>query len=285
MNLNFIFKITSIIDKFNVFENSYNIYNTLLFSVIGIIFYFFIVWNYLLWRKVKVDFEFIKSVFIFIVIGSILRLFSQTYTSVGGIINLSNNPLSLGFYFQFPWMFILLALSFLICFEVSLYLSKSFNCSYNRILQIIGLIILIPLLFLIIININYWLFFLGIIFSSLILLCLFVFIFKFIKNKLLNSKINKLVLLSQILDGVSTFVAIVFFKNIFSEQHVVSSFVLSINPILFILIKIILSLLVVYLIDRFIKNKFERNYYKLFVIIIGFITGLRDLFTIALLIF
>ncbi|MFA5640833.1 MAG: DUF63 family protein [archaeon] len=285
MNLTSISKIIKIFNKFNLFEKGYTIFNTILFSIIGIIVYFFIVYPYLLWRKVEIDFEFIKAVLLFVGIGSIIRLFSQSYSSIGGIINLSNNPLSFNFYFQFPQMFILLALSFLVFFEISLELSKKLKYSYSKILQVIGLVIFIPLLLYVLFNIKYLIIFLLILIITVLILFLLIKLFKLLKLKLLNSKINRLVLISQILDGVATFFAITFFKDIFAEQHVVSFFILSINPILFVVIKIIISLLVIFLIDKFVKNSSENNYYKLFIIIIGLVTGLRDLFTIALLIF
>ena len=285
MNLTSISKIIKIFNKFNLFEKGYTIFNTILFSIIGIIVYFFIVYPYLLWRKVEIDFEFIKAVLLFVGIGSIIRLFSQSYSSIGGIINLSNNPLSFNFYFQFPQMFILLALSFLVFFEISLELSKKLKYSYFKILQVIGLVIFIPLLLYVLFNIKYLIIFLLILIITVLILFLLIKLFKLLKLKLLNSKINRLVLISQILDGVATFFAITFFKDIFAEQHVVSFFILSINPILFVVIKIIISLLVIFLIDKFVKNSSENNYYKLFIIIIGLTTGLRDLFTIALLIF
>ncbi|MCK9293389.1 DUF63 family protein [archaeon] len=285
MNLTSISKIIKIFNKFNLFEKGYTIFNTILFSIIGIIVYFFIVYPYLLWRKVEIDFEFIKAVLLFVGIGSIIRLFSQSYSSIGGIINLSNNPLSFNFYFQFPQMFILLALSFLVFFEISLELSKKLKYSYFKILQVIGLVIFIPLLLYVLFNIKYLIIFLLILIITVLILFLLIKLFKLLKLKLLNSKINRLVLISQILDGVATFFAITFFKDIFAEQHVVSFFILSINPILFVVIKIIISLLVIFLIDKFVKNSSENNYYKLFIIIIGLVTGLRDLFTIALLIF
>ncbi|MDD2478182.1 MAG: DUF63 family protein [Candidatus ainarchaeum sp.] len=285
MDVTSVFKIINLFNRYNLLEKGYTIFNTVLFSVIGIVVYFFVVYPYLLWRKVKIDFEFIKSVLLFVGIGSIVRLFSQDYLTISKLINVSSNPLSFNFYFQFPQLFILLALSFLIFFEVSLELSKRYNYSYSKILQTIGLVIFIPFLLYVLINIKYLFFFIAIIVFTFLILFLLIKLFKIFKLKILNSKINRLVLLSQILDGVATFFAISFFKDIFTEQHVVSFFILSINPILFVIIKIIISLLLIFLIDKFVTNSSENNYYKLFIIIIGLITGLRDLFTIALLVF
>ena len=277
-------KTVDVFSKLNLFDKGYNIYNTILFSVIGIAIYFFIVYPYLLWRKVKVDFEFIKAVLLFIGIGAIVRLFSQDYSAIGGLIQHSTNALSLNFYFQFPQMFILLALAFLIFFEVSLYLSKEVNKPYYKILQLIGLIIFIPLLLYALINITYWNFFILVILFTIVILYLVIGIFKLFKSKLLKPKVNKLVLTSQILDGIATFTAITFLGTRLAEQHVLSSLILSVTPILFIIIKIIFSLFLIWLIDRLVENQSESNYFKLFIIIIGFLTGLRDLLTIALLI-
>jgi len=98
MSFTSILKTIQFLEKFNLFEKGYTIYNTILFSLIGIFVYFFIVYPYLLWRKIKIDFEFIKCVLLFIGVGAILRLFSQDYSAIGGIITPSTSVLSFSFY-------------------------------------------------------------------------------------------------------------------------------------------------------------------------------------------
>ena len=271
------------LDKFNLFNGGYTILNSILYSVIGIFLYFFVAYPYLLLRKIKINLRLILSILIFVGIGGILRIFSQTNTTIGKIIISSNNPLSLCFYFQFPQLFLLLGVLFIIFLEASLYLSKRFKINYNKILNYFSLGLFIPLLLFVLININYWLFFLGIIFSVIIISYLVYFILKLFKSKLLTSKVSKLVLLSQTLDGIVTFTSITFFKNQLIEQHPLSSWIISINPLLYVVIKILFSLFLIWVIDVLVKKEYENNYFKLFIIIIGFTTGFRDLLTLSLL--
>jgi len=277
------FKTIMFLDKFNLFNGGYTILNSILYSIIGIFIYFFVAYPYLLLRKIKIDFKFILSVLIFVGIGGILRIFSQGGTTIGKIIISSNNPLSICYYFQFPQLFLLLGVLFIIFLETSLYLSKRFKTNYNKILQFLSLGLFIPLLLFVLIKINHWFIFLAIIFSVIVIFYLVYYLFKLFKSNLLVSKVSKLVLLSQTLDGIVTFTSIVFFKNQLIEQHPLSSWILAINPVLYVVIKILFSLFLIWIIDILVKKEFENNYFKLFIIIIGFTTGFRDLLTLSLL--
>jgi uncharacterized membrane protein len=277
-----ILKSVEFLSKYNLFETGYNIYNTLLFSIIGIFIYFFVVWSYLVWRKIKIDFDFVKSVLIFVGIGVILRLFSQEGISIFNIIEFKSNPLSLGFYFHFPQLFILISLLFLLFFEISIFLSKNSKYSYNQILQAIGLLIFFPLLFYVFINITNWLFFIFVIFLSLLVVFITIKLFSIFKSSIFKNKINVLVIISQILDGIATFSAVYFLRDNFIEQHVFSSFILSINPVFFVLFKLVFSIFLIWVIDYFVTDIQNNIYFKLFIIIIGFVTGFKSILLVCL---
>lgn len=261
-------------------SSGYTPLNTLIFSVIGILIYLFPVNFYLTkLRKINIDFEFVKCVVLFAVIGGFLRLLSQDYSSIGGLIKTSSNPLTVGFYFQYPYMFILLGFLFLLSFELSLFLSRqlwSTSRNYYKILKIIALSILLPLLVYSFACMTLPIAFLLILLGSFLVF----FIVKFVSGKLLKDKTSQITVFSQVLDGTATFSAITFFQGVFREEHVLPGYLLAVNPLLFLVVKVVIVLLFVYTVDKLVKKE-ERRYYKLFVVVLGLVTGVRDLLTIA----
>jgi uncharacterized membrane protein len=282
MNPLFLPKLIEFISKFNLLDNGYNVINTLTYSILGILIYFLVIYPYLVFRRVKINFNFILSVLIFVFIGAILRMFSLEFTSIGGLISVSQNPFSLGFYFYYPNLFLFLALFFLIVFELSNLFSKKFNLNSEKVLIYFSLIIFLPLFLLVLINILNLAYFLKIIFFSILILFIVYYIFRLFKSNLLDKKVNQLTLFSQITDSFTTFFAIVFIKSSFIEKHVLSHLIISVSPYLFLFIKILFCILLIYLIDRYIHDSFLNNYFKLFIIIIGFTTGVRNLLIIGL---
>ncbi len=275
-------KTIELFSRFNLLENGYNFLNTITYSIIGVMVYFLVLYPYVLLRKIKVSLRFVYSVFIFVILGAILRMFTMQETVFAGLITASKNPFSLGFYLYYPHLFLFLALLFLIVFELSLFLSKLINKDKEMVLLIFSLIVLFPFLLLLLINLlNWFLFFLILFFVSVIFFLIY-YLFYFLKINLLKNKVSSLAFFSQVLDSFTTFFSVVFLKDVFSEAHVFSRLVVSISPFLFIFIKIVLCLLLLYLIDRYVKEVSLNNYFKLFIIIIGFSTGLRNLFLISL---
>jgi uncharacterized membrane protein len=271
---NFIYKLSFIKD--------YNIFNTIFYSLLGIFFYFFIVYPYILFRKIKVNFYFVLSVFCFVIVGAILRMFA--FENINFLIHIpsSSNFFSPGFFLTYPNLFLFLSIFFLIIYELAVFFSNVLNKVKEKVLLFISVLILFPFLLLFLINIINWFYFLITIFSVLTIFFIVYFVFKKIKFSLLSSKINKLTFLSQILDSFTTFFSLVFLKNLFIEKHVLSHMLISVNPLFFFVFKIIFCLFLIYLIDKHINNQNLNNYFKLFIIIIGFSTGLRNLFLISL---
>ncbi len=275
-------KLLSTLNQFNLLENGYNVINTLFYTLLGVFVYFLILYPYLVFRKVKINFNFIFSVLIFVLIGAILRMFSLEFISINSLVSVSQNPLSLGFYFYYPNLFLFLAIFFLIVFEMSYFFAKTFGYDYEKILIYFSLIIFCPLFILILINVLNWSYFLQILLFSFLILLFICFIFKLFNFNLLKSKINRLTLFSQIIDGFTTFFSIVFISNYFVEKHVFSHLIISLSPYLFLVVKIIFCILLIYLIERYLKDSSLSNYFKLFIIILGFTTGIRNLLIIGL---
>ncbi|MDD3178366.1 MAG: DUF63 family protein [Candidatus ainarchaeum sp.] len=285
MNSIYINNLINFFVRLNLFDKGYTIYNTFLFSIIGIIIYFFIIYPYLRFKHQKINLRFICLVFCFSLIGSILRMFSQNYSSIGKIIDFSKNPLSLGFYSIYPNIFILLGLIFLILYELSLYFSKLFNISKLFFIELIVYFSFFILLFYVFINLSFSFYFFIILFFC-ILLFLFIFlIFKIFNFSLLKPFENKLVVFSQILDSITSVSGLVLFPNIFKESHILSSLILSNSFFLFVFFKIFFSFFLLLIINKFIKGEDENKFFKLFIIILGFSTGFRNILTIGLFVF
>jgi uncharacterized membrane protein len=90
---------------------------------------------------------------------------------------------------------------------------------------------------------------------------------------------NRLALAAQALDGMATFVAIQFFHC--GEQHFLPQAIISFSPALFPAVKILLVIAILYYLDKEVKNENLKGFIKTLIIILGFSTGLRDLFTLG----
>lgn len=275
-------KIIYFSSKLNVLENGYNLINSLIYSVIGVIIYFFVVYPYLLFRKIKINNYFIFSVFFFVVIGAVIKMFSFSQGTLYFVKELSNNPLSLSFYLYYPNIFILLLISYFVIFESSLLISKRFKIDFYKLIFYVSLILMLFFLFILIYNSVNFLFSLKLLLFSVIIFLVIFFIFKLLKQNMFLKKINSFVFFSQILDSFITFYFTYFFSTQFIEKHVLSNILISISPFLFLIVKILLILFIIYLIDKYIKDLNLNAYFKLFIIIIGYSTALRNLFLISL---
>lgn len=257
--------------------NGYNLINTTLFTFIifvGYICFYKIIKHF--FPKIKIDKYFISSVLLFVLFGSLLRLLEQEYTSVF-LIPPSDSILSIGFYFHTPGWLFLLAFMFLLCFFISVLFLKE---KYYKLLIPFGVFLSLPLLVFEFMHLKN----LSVLLVTVLTTILFYLIITKAISIFLKPLENRLIIFSQTLDSFATIFGIYFFKDILFEQHPVSRAIISFFPLLFFILKIIFSFLYIYVIDKTIKDKEERVYYKLLIIILGFLTGIRDLLTISLLI-
>jgi len=250
----------------NLMILSYGFANTLIIILIGLFIYYLSFLYLVRFRRTRIDLNFVYSVIPFVFIGTIIRIMGDV-----GLISAR--------YLEYPLLFGVLGVVYLFVFEIARLFSKE---RYIKHITIIGLILLLPLLVWLLFRISHWLYFFEILFASLLLLIFFVFIYSKIKDfNMFKTKINKLFLFSEILDIFATSFALVFFGDKFVEEHFFSSFLISTNVIWFIVIKLFVSLLLLYLIDKLVKDKQENHYYKLLIIVLSISTGGRDLFLIS----
>jgi len=252
----------------------YNLVNTVIFTMIVFLGYFLF---YKVIKKyapfVKIDKHFLFGVLVFVFFGALLRILEQNYTGVW-LVEPSNSPLSLGFYFHTPGWLLLLSVIFLVCFVISVIFFKE---KYYCLLISLGVFLSVPLFIYEIYHIKHLLVLAITLFAIAVIFLLLQFFAK------LKTTEDKLVILSQVIDFSATLSGFFFFENLLYEQHPVSRIIISINPFLFPIAKLLFAFLFLFLVNKLIKDKEERAYTKLLVIILGFLTGTRDLLTISLL--
>ena len=280
------------LDIVNIFQNKivdpminqtgYNFYNTFLIASIVLLSYF--VGYKLLKKHIKIDKEFLNTLIIFTIIGAFLRILEEDYIVFGGLIKRSLNPLEIGFYFYTPGLLILLVLLYLFFFLISYLIYKQ---KYFILLKKIGHIFLLVISIIVLINIVNW----HIFFLSLIIICLIFYYLIKIFNKLIKTNQyyeNKLLILSQTIDFSATLIGVYFFRGYLYEEHFISRTIIEVSPILFVILKLFLCFLFIYILDYLYYSKTEKDqkirYIKQIIIILGFLTGIRNLLTIWLIV-
>lgn len=252
----------------------YNLVNTSIFTLLVFLGYFIFYKTIKKYASfVKIDKHFIFGVLVFVFFGALLRILEQSYTGVA-LVKPSASPLEIGFYFHTPGWLLLLSVIFLVCFVISII---SFREKYYSLLIPLGISLSLPLFVYEILHIKHILILAIALFAIAIIYLLLQFFAK------LKTTEDKLVILSQITDFSATLCGFFFFGNLLYEQHPISRAIIGINPFLFPIAKLLFSFFFLWLIDRLIKDQEERTYTKLLVIILGFLTGIRDILTISLL--
>ena len=253
----------------------YNLVNTTVYATVVFLGY------YLFYKAIKkyvpfcrIDKHFLWGVLVFVFFGSLLRILEQKYTGVW-LINSSNSPLEIGFYFHTPGWLILLSVVFLLSFLLSIILFKE---KYYKLLISIGVCLSLPILVFELLYIKNLL----VLIATLLAIIIIYFIIQFFAK--LKTLEDKLVILSQITDFSATLSGIFFFSNLLYEQHPVSRAVIGFSPFLYPLVKLFFAFLFIFIVNKAIKDSEERTYTKLLIIILGFLTGIRDLLTISLLV-
>ncbi len=252
----------------------YNLVNTLVYGAILLAVGFFVVFPLLDRRGIKFNFRFALSLLPYIFLGSTFRVLEDLR-----LVERSCNPLEAGFYTYTPGIYIAVFAVVILALVSARIASRKFGISFYKIFGGIGAIAVIPLLAFHFLNFRTWLGFFEVIAVSAVLVVLAKLATEKFKKGFFSNKMNLLALGGQVLDGSATFVATQFFRC--GEQHVLSDIVLKAFPFGFILIKIALVIVILHYVDKEIKNKNLRNFIKLFLIILGFATGLRDLFTLG----
>jgi len=251
----------------------YNPVNTFAYGAILILTAFLLVFPLLDRRGIKFDLRFAYALFPYILLGVSLRAINSA--GLLPFIYKTSNPLELGFWTFTPGVWLLVFALTILGLIIS---RKLKGKAYHKLFASIGIAFCsLPVLFCFI-NFTNWLAF----FACLALIAFLTFALKFTAKRftnMLEDKMNMLAIAGQLADGSATAIAITFFS--FREQHPLSALILNINPALFIALKVAVVLALLYYVDKSFRNKNLANFAKLFLIILGFSTGLASVFKLG----
>lgn len=260
----------------------YNMINTLAYVMLLLIISFGIIYPILNKKGIKFNQKFATALIPYILFGISMRVIMSMIESekiaIAGIVKTAN-PLEIGYWFFTPgiWFF---TTAIVILGLIIGKIAQKKNIGFNRSVATVGVIAMaIPLSY-VINQFQNWAVFLLSLGAIVGVIGLFTAILKKIFEKVkydfTKDKMNVLALAGQAIDGTSTAIAITFFG--FQEMHPVSNAILEINPILFVIVKIFLIALILYIIDKEIEDENTKGFLKIILIILGFATGTASLF-------
>ncbi len=257
----------------------YNAVNTMVYGLILIGVAFYVIFPALHKRGIVFDLSFVKTIFPYIIFGSSLRVLEDQH-----ILMRSGNPLEAGFYILTPGIWILTFALLILGMLVGKALAPSLKKKWETITMVFGLVFALPLVAFNLINGKEWAGSIGIIALTLVICWIIFAIAKNRKWSFLDSSLAKLAFAGQMLDASATFIALQFFGC--GEQHVIPRLLFgAFGPVSFFFVKIPLMLLVLHFLTQEFKQADHKdaallNFILVFLIILGFATGLRDLFTV-----
>jgi uncharacterized membrane protein len=264
------------------YYEGYNPVNTLAYAAIMFIAAFFIIFPYFDKKGVRFNLRFMLALFPYIFLATGIRIFEDLH-----ILERAALPWEAGFYLVTPGIWLAVALLVITCLIISIAVSRRTGKDVYSVFGIIGLLLWLPVLVLDLLLFTRWMAFLYVAAGTAIITGLAYLVFSGIRKipklrnipHLLKNRLNLIAVASQSLDGTATAIAVSFYG--YGEQHFVSSFVLGIHPALFIAVKVLLTLAILYYAEKEIKNENLRNFVKVVLIILGSATGSRDILTLA----
>ena len=242
-----------------VLNQGYNFVNTLTYALF-VVFVTWLTFKFIEKMKIDVNRNFVMSITILVVLGTIVRLLEEAGVSSS--------------YFLVTPMIWIESFTFIFgLFLVSKFIEKKFKIPYYKTLSAVGLVLIIFPLVLILSRLTQLT---GMI-ISLALLLPFGLIFYFVKWKLEN----KLVSMAHIFDATATFTAIQFYG--FTELHVVPRLLIgAFSPVAFIIVKVLVVVGILLLIDKYSDDRKFNKFLKLIIAVIGLAPALRDFFLLGL---
>lgn len=257
----------------------YNIVNTALYGGLLFIIAFLIVFPLLDRKGIKCNYKFMLALMPYILIGISLRAINSAEL-LAPLITKTINPLEIGYWTYTPGVWFLVFAVVVIGLFAGKYFERK-GKDFNKTVAVVGIIAAIIPFAIVLMHFTAWIEF----FETIMLIAIisFAVIFAFnrlTKSELLKDKLNQLALTGQVIDGASAALAVGFLG--FGEQHPASAFVLSINPLLFIFVKIALILIILHYVEKEIKRENLKGFIKVFLVILGFATGGASVLKIGL---
>lgn len=235
-----------------VTKEGYNIVNTLTYALL-FVFLSFLLFKLFQKLKIKTNRDFVLSVLPFILLGVNIRVLEDA-----GILK--------GFLFMTPGIWFLFLFIIISSLILSVFIEKKTKISYYKIMVSVGVLLLLPTFAVIKLNNFRGLFYVLIWYLPILIL---LFVVKWTKE-------NKILLGIHGFDSIVTFVAIDYFG--YRELHVLPRYIINLTGtgISFVVLKLVVLSLVLYLIDKSKEDKEFKNFIKFLIGILGFVPGSRD---------
>lgn len=254
--------------------SGYNFINTLTYGAILLFVAFFVFYPVLNKKGVKFNFHFALATLAFVLFGSTYRILEDLK-----LLERSCNIFDPSFYTISPGVYILIGVLTFIAVLASHWVSKKTGKEHAKVFGAIGVLLALPFVsfaFLNFVSVQPFLLIFGLAF---ILIGVSYFSAKKIKPELVSDKLNILAVSAHALDGTATFIATQFLNC--GEQHPVSNAILGFFPFGFVIVKIVVAFLILYYIDKEVKDPNMRGFLKIVIMILGFAPGIRDAFTVG----
>ncbi len=251
----------------------YNPVNTLTYAAIMFIIAVYGVYPFLKKIGAEFNFRFVASLLPFILFGSSFRVLNDM-----GFFQKTCNPLDPNFFTFTPGIWLLTAALTIGALLIAKRLAKTQE-SFYAIFAGLGLLASLPIVAFEVISFKAWIGFGAVIAATGIITLAAKLAVETWKKGFSDDRLNVLVVAGQALDGSATYVATQVLNC--GEQHPLSSLLLGVNPLLFIIAKVTLAILIIHYIDKDVEDKNFAGFAKTAIAILGFAPGLRDLLTLA----
>jgi len=239
----------------------YNHVNTLVYSVIFILFVLFL-FKSLKKLGLKIDKNFLKALIPFVLLASVVRSLTDQ-----GVYDYT-------FFTVSPGIYLTITVIASACLLVSMLVEKRFGVKYHEFLVVLGSFLFASQL--VQLDMKHWDAFIQILLLFGLMAVPTVLMVKRFGIGFLNGFYPMLALLGQFIDASATAIAVAFHG--FWEQHVLTRWVFELTGSAFSMIpvKIIAGILIVFAVDRWEDNPDFRNFLYFAMIVLGWGPGLRD---------
>lgn len=225
-----------------------------------------------LFSRIKFDRDFIRAVSPYVLIGIFIRLLVDVHIlEADRLWNVT------------PGVYISTIILGLISLWIGVHLSKYFKIPYWYIPLALGILILLPISYLLLSRINHPERILDPIAITVVILFSVYLISRCLKIEIFQRKENLAIIFAHLLDGCATFIVLNSYPN-FYEEHLLPSYLISMaggNAFIMVPVKLILILVVIYLIEKWHDEEKEKDELlyraiKFTIFVLGMGPGLRD---------
>ncbi len=245
----------------------YTVPNTIVYSIVFVLFVYFVYKYFIKKTKIKVDKGFMLAVVPYIFLGGIMR-------------SLEDSEFYRGVFFVSPGIYITILFITVFSILLSILMEKYTGKDYKRYMIAIGSALCVFHFYQVLeFGIKNW----NGVLMVFILVLIWSIVFGLVHLKFPKylSKVNYPILVSHLFDGSATFVALSFFG--YGEQHVLPRLLINFSgPWIMFPLKIIVVWPILYIIDKEVDDEQFKTWLKIAVLILGLALGLRDVLKLGM---